>query len=79
MRRPMREIEIAEVVAAAVPSIEKVRFVSSGTEATMSAVRVARGVHGAVEDHQDERPLPRPRRRPARPGRLGRDDARDAQ
>ena len=41
-----REIEIAEVVAAAVPSIEKVRFVSSGTEATMSAVRVARGVTG---------------------------------
>jgi glutamate-1-semialdehyde 2,1-aminomutase len=41
-----REIEIAEVVAAAVPSIDKVRFVSSGTEATMSAVRVARGVTG---------------------------------
>ncbi len=42
----LREIEIAEVVASAVPSIEKVRFVSSGTEATMSAVRVARGVTG---------------------------------
>ena len=42
----IREIEIAEVVVAAVPSIEKVRFVSSGTEATMSAVRVARGVTG---------------------------------
>src|SRR4051812_42376677 len=41
-----REIEIAEAVAAAVPSIEKVRFVSSGTEATMSALRVARGVTG---------------------------------
>jgi len=41
-----REIEIAEAVAAAVPSIEKVRFVSSGTEATMSAIRVARGVTG---------------------------------
>src|SRR5438270_8467705 len=39
----LREVEIAEVVAAAVPSIEKVRFVSSGTEAAMSAVRVARG------------------------------------
>ena len=36
------EIDIAETVAAAVPSIEKVRFVSSGTEAAMSAVRVAR-------------------------------------
>ncbi len=41
-----REVEIAEVVAQAVPSIEKVRFVSSGTEAAMSAVRVARGVTG---------------------------------
>ena len=42
----IREIEIAEMVAAAVPSIEKVRFVSSGTEASMSAVRLARGVTG---------------------------------
>ncbi len=42
----VREIEIAEAVVAAVPSIDKVRFVSSGTEATMSAVRVARGVTG---------------------------------
>ncbi len=42
----VRESEIAEVVAAAVPSIEKARFVSSGTEAAMSAVRVARGVTG---------------------------------
>ncbi|APW62289.1 glutamate-1-semialdehyde 2,1-aminomutase [Paludisphaera borealis] len=42
----VREIEIAEAVVAASPSIEKVRFVSSGTEAAMSAVRVARGVTG---------------------------------
>ena len=42
----IREIDIAEMVAAAVPSIEKVRFVSSGTEASMSAVRLARGVTG---------------------------------
>jgi glutamate-1-semialdehyde 2,1-aminomutase len=41
-----RETEIAELVAAAVPSIEKVRFVSSGTEAAMSAVRLARGATG---------------------------------
>src|SRR5215467_1105973 len=41
-----REAEIAEAVVAAVPSIERVRFVSSGTEASMSAVRVARGVTG---------------------------------
>src|SRR4029077_5044518 len=41
-----RETEIAEAVVSAVPSIEKGRFVSSGTEAAMSAVRVARGVTG---------------------------------
>ena len=37
------EIELGERIAAAIPSIERIRFVSSGTEATMSAVRVARG------------------------------------
>jgi glutamate-1-semialdehyde 2,1-aminomutase len=36
------EIQLAERIAAAIPSIEKLRFVSSGTEATMSAVRAAR-------------------------------------
>ena len=41
-----REVDIAEAVVGAVPSIEKVRFVSSGTEAAMSAVRLARGVTG---------------------------------
>jgi glutamate-1-semialdehyde 2,1-aminomutase len=37
------ESELAELVCAALPSIEKVRFCSSGTEATMSALRLARG------------------------------------
>ena len=36
------EIEIAELICAALPSVEQVRFVSSGTEATMSAIRLAR-------------------------------------
>src|SRR5438046_4077852 len=36
------EVDLAERVRALMPSIEKVRFVSSGTEATMSAVRLAR-------------------------------------
>jgi glutamate-1-semialdehyde 2,1-aminomutase len=36
------EVDLAEMVTAAVPSIEKLRFVSSGTEATMSAIRLAR-------------------------------------
>lgn len=40
------EVDIAEAVIGMVPSIEKVRFVSSGTEATMSALRLARGVTG---------------------------------
>lgn len=38
------EVELASRITAAIPWIEKVRFVSSGTEATMSAVRLARGV-----------------------------------
>lgn len=37
------ELKLAEKVCASVPSVEKVRFVSSGTEATMSALRLARG------------------------------------
>ncbi|MFZ0213002.1 MAG: glutamate-1-semialdehyde 2,1-aminomutase [Candidatus Acidiferrales bacterium] len=37
------EIELAERIERAIPSIEKIRFVSSGTEATMSAARLARG------------------------------------
>ena len=40
------EVRLAEKVAKLVPSIEMVRFVNSGTEATMSAVRLARGATG---------------------------------
>ncbi|MBZ5558900.1 MAG: glutamate-1-semialdehyde 2,1-aminomutase [Acidobacteriia bacterium] len=40
------EVELGERVRALMPSIERVRFVSSGTEATMSAVRVARAATG---------------------------------
>src|SRR6201997_759594 len=38
------EIELAALITRAIPFIEKIRFVSSGTEATMSAVRLARGI-----------------------------------
>lgn len=38
-----REVDIAELIVEMVPSIEKVRMVNSGTEATMSAIRLARG------------------------------------
>ncbi len=41
-----KEIEIAELIISMVPSVEKVRMVNSGTEATMSAIRVARGYTG---------------------------------
>lgn len=40
------EIELAERICALVPSVEQVRLVSSGTEATMSALRLARGYTG---------------------------------
>jgi len=40
------EIELAELIIDAVPSMEMVRMVNSGTEATMSAIRLARGVTG---------------------------------
>jgi glutamate-1-semialdehyde 2,1-aminomutase len=40
------ENELAELIIAAVPSVEKVRLVNSGTEATMSAIRLARGFTG---------------------------------
>jgi glutamate-1-semialdehyde 2,1-aminomutase len=40
------EVELAERIVKLMPAVEKVRFVSSGTEATMSALRVARGFTG---------------------------------
>ena len=40
------EIELAETVVAGYPGIEQIRFVSSGTEAVMSAIRLARGATG---------------------------------
>ena len=41
-----REVEMAELICSIVPSIEEVRLVSSGTEAGMSAIRLARGYTG---------------------------------
>jgi glutamate-1-semialdehyde 2,1-aminomutase len=43
------ETRLGEAIAAAVPSIEKVRFVSSGTEGAMTAVRLARGASGKTK------------------------------
>ena len=42
----LAESELAQLIIDAVPSVEKVRLVSSGTEATMSAIRLARGFTG---------------------------------
>lgn len=44
-----REIELAKIVVKSVPSIEKVRLTSSGTEATMTALRLARGYTGRAK------------------------------
>ncbi|QJW89839.1 glutamate-1-semialdehyde 2,1-aminomutase [Spirosoma taeanense] len=41
-----KEVEMAELITEMVPSVEKVRMVNSGTEATMAAIRVARGFTG---------------------------------
>ncbi len=41
-----REVEIAELISRAIPSVEMLRLVSSGTEAAMSAIRLARGATG---------------------------------
>ena len=41
-----KEVEMAELICLMVPSVEKVRMVNSGTEATMAAIRVARGYTG---------------------------------
>lgn len=41
-----KEVEMAELITSMVPSVEKVRMVNSGTEATMAAIRVARGFTG---------------------------------
>ncbi|MCS7262617.1 MAG: glutamate-1-semialdehyde 2,1-aminomutase [Aquificaceae bacterium] len=42
----LHEITLAQMVVSAMPAVEMVRFVSSGTEATMSAIRLARGYTG---------------------------------
>jgi glutamate-1-semialdehyde 2,1-aminomutase len=44
-----REIELAEAIAALIPSIEMLRLVCSGTEAGMTAIRLARGVTGRAK------------------------------
>ena len=60
------EVELAELIVDRVGPVEQVRLVNSGTEATMSAVRLARGVTGRSQGREVRRLLPRARRRAAR-------------
>ena len=81
-----REVELVEAICARVPSVEKARLVSSGTEAAMTAVRLARGATGRDKIvkfagcyHGHRRRAARAggeRRRDARAPRLGGRDAR---
>ena len=71
-----REVELAAEIVDAVPSIEQVRLVSSGTEAAMSALRLARAHTRRDRGDQVRRRLPRPRRSVPRRGRLRARDAR---
>ena len=71
-----REDELAELIAACVPSIEMVRLVNSGTEATMSALRAGARLHRARPHHQIRRLLSRPCGFAAGKGRVRHGDAR---
>ena len=71
-----REVEMAELLCGMLPSLDMVRLVSSGTEATMSAIRLARGFTGRDLLIKFEGLLPRPFRRSAGQGRLRPPDLR---
>ena len=73
------EVELAELIRRRMPHLEMLRFVSSGTEATMSAVRLARARHRPRPHPQVRGVLSRPRRLVPRAGRLGRGHARPAE
>ena len=64
------EVELAEAVTARMPSVDMLRMASSGTEASMSAIRLARAATGRDTLLKFAERLPRPRRRAAGRGRL---------
>ena len=72
------EVKMAELVTELVPTMDMVRMVNSGTEATMSAIRLARGFTGRDKNHQIRRLLPRPCGLPAGESGLRRADPRPA-
>jgi glutamate-1-semialdehyde 2,1-aminomutase len=63
------EVTMAETITRLVPSLEMVRMVNSGTEATMAAIRAAARPHRPREDREVRRLLSRPRR--CVPGQAG--------
>ena len=65
------EVELAEEVARRMPGVDMLRMTSSGTEATMTALRLARAVTWSRADRKVRGCLPRARGRVARAGRLG--------
>ena len=67
---------MAEAIIAFVPSIEMIRMVNSGTEATMAALRLARGVTGRARVDQVRGVLSRPRRQLSRESRVRGSDLR---
>ena len=77
-RRPRARSSSRRRSATRCRRVEKVRLVSSGTEAAMTAVRLARGATGRLEDREVRGLLPRPPRRAARRGGERRRDARPA-
>ena len=74
-RRPRARSSWPSSSRARMPSVDMLRMTSSGTEASMSAIRLARAATGPREAAQVRRRLPRPRRRAARRGGLGPRDA----
>ena len=70
-----KEIQLAELVRERAPWIEKMRFVSSGTEATTAAIRLARGFTGRDDILKFDGCYHGAGRSTAREGRLGRGDA----
>ena len=66
------ESDLAELIISMLPSIDRIRFVSSGTEATMSAARLARGFTHRPEDREVRRMLSRARRFVPDSGGVGR-------
>ena len=71
-RRARSRSTLGERVRELMPALERVRFVNSGTEAAMSAVRVARAATRPRHDRQVRRVLSRPRRLVPGEGRIGR-------